>query len=211
MPRLWLPAILAAWLALPPAPAAASAPVPPLDCRGERAAETGAIERLVCRDAGLAALDREVDRLYRLARAAGTGRVPAALDESQQAWRLRRGDCRNAIDLAPCLRAIHLDRIAALRLHHAAARSADADGMSRGPVAFDCAGRTLTVTFVAGAPAMAHLRWRGAGYAAVQVESGSGARYRGPDGAEIWTKGSDAAVALPDGTKLDCRELRRQG
>ena len=206
MASLRILAILCAVVA--PATAGAAAPhaMPPLDCQRAEAE----MERVVCGDGGLRALDREVQRLYGLAHAAVSGRRLEGLDEAQRGWLLRRGDCRNAVDRRACLVGIHLDRIATLRLHHAAARAADERGTSRGPVAFECGGTPLAATFVAGEPALVHLRWRGAGHALTQVESGSGAGYQGPGGALFWSKGGDAELALPDGTRATCRERDRR-
>lgn len=208
MSRPWLPAALAAaaLLAAPNAGATTAAPVPPLECRGERMSDAAAMEQAVCQDPALSALDREVTRLYRLARTDAPGRRLGALDDSQRAWLLRRGDCRNALERPACLRAIHLDRIAGLRLHYPVAR--DDRGTSRGPVVYDCAGQTLTATFVTGDPALAHLRWRGGGHALAQ--DGSGGAYKGAGGAEMRIQGTEATVALADGSKLDCRERERR-
>ena len=210
-PRRWsLPALYLVCLLAFPVPGGAAvtevAERPPaLDCgRTSRP-----MEMLVCRDPGLAALDREATRLYGLARASVSGRRLEGLDEAQRAWRLRRDDCRNAVDPRACVLAIHLDRIATLRQHHAAARVPAESGTSRGPVAFDCGAAPLAATFVDGDPAMAHLRYRGAGYALVQTPSASGVRYAGAEGAAMVGKGTEATITLPGHTELACRERRR--
>ncbi|BBK43541.1 hypothetical protein STVA_35610 [Allostella vacuolata] len=202
-PFIWSPPalLLAALLAQP---AAAAAP-PALDCA--RAAQP--MDTLVCRDPGLAALDRETTRLYGVARATLIGRRLEGLDETQRAWLLRRNDCRNAVDPRACVLAIQLDRIATLRQHHAVTRAPAERGTSRGPVAFDCGGAPLAATFVDGEPAMAHLRYRGVGYALLQTPSASGIRYAGAEGAALVGKGTEAAITLPDRTELTCRERGR--
>ncbi|BBK30363.1 hypothetical protein EDC65_2191 [Stella humosa] len=183
-------------LLLPAAPAAA------IDC----VRATQPMEVQVCRDAGLSALDREVQRLVAAARPSLSGRRLESLDETQRAWLLRRGDCRNAVDPRACLLAVHLDRIATLRQHHAGVRGPADQGTSRGPVGFDCGGHTLAATFVTGEPAMVHLRYRGRGYALTRAPDGGEGRYVGAGGAELTRKGNEAAVTLPDRLPLTCRE-----
>jgi len=55
------------------------------------------VEKLVCGDAPLAALDGELARLYRLA---STGKRAAALRSSQAKWREERNGCATAADVA---------------------------------------------------------------------------------------------------------------
>lgn len=176
---------------------------PSIDCT--RAKEP--MEVLVCGDRALFALDREVARLYGLARPSLAGRRLEHLAETQHGWALRRNDCRNAVEQRACVQAAYLERIATLRLHYRAARAEP--GPSRGPVAFDCAGTGMTATFVDGDPALAYLRYRGAGHALAQVESASGARYAGAGRAEMWNKGAEATVTLPDRSPMTCRERPR--
>lgn len=201
-PFIWSPPalLLAALLAQP---AAAAAP-PALDCA--RAAQP--MDTLVCRDPGLAALDRETTRLYGVARATLIGRRLEGLDETQRARLLRRNDCRNAVDPRACVLAIQLDRIATLRQHHAVTRAPAERGTSRGPVAFDCGGhrwpppsstasRPWPICAIAGS-AMPCCRRRRPAASATPGPRGSTGR-----------QGTEAAITLPDRTELTCRERGR--
>lgn len=65
---------------------------PAFDC----AKAQGEVEQLICRDAALAALDRELDKVYKAALAKAKGKLAAQLREEQRGWAKGRNDCWKA-------------------------------------------------------------------------------------------------------------------
>jgi uncharacterized protein len=82
-------ALLACALGLP---AAALAEGPTFDC----AKAQGEVEKLICSDASLAALDRRLDGVYKAASAKAKGRLATQLREEQRGWVKGRNDCWKA-------------------------------------------------------------------------------------------------------------------
>jgi uncharacterized protein len=73
-------------------PQAALAEAPTFDC----AKAQGAVEKLICSDAGLAALDRRLGEVYRAASTKAQGRLATQLREEQRGWVKGRNDCWKA-------------------------------------------------------------------------------------------------------------------
>lgn len=65
---------------------------PAFDC----AQAQGRVEQLICADAGLAALDRQLERVYQAATAKAQGSLRAALRAAQRGWVKGRNDCWKA-------------------------------------------------------------------------------------------------------------------
>jgi uncharacterized protein len=190
-----------------PAPADASKPVlavgigPSFDCAQVGPESTAAI---VCRDEQLAALDRELARLYELAAAGVLNARHDALVVAQRSWLKGRDDCLNADDKIDCIVFSYLDRIAQLRKGYAATRAQDDAGISRGPVPFACGdGVPVSATFVATDLPLAHLARLQNDFALELQASGSGARYAG-DYIQFWVKGEQATFRLPAGNETNC-------
>lgn len=83
--------ILAFAMALP---AAARAEGPTFNC----AKAQGEVEKLICSDASLAALDRQLESVYKAAsaKAKGNGKLATRLREDQRGWVKGRNDCWKA-------------------------------------------------------------------------------------------------------------------
>lgn len=73
-------------------PQAALAEAPAFNC----AKAQGTVEKLICSDAGLAALDRKLDAVYKSAAAAAKGKLATRLREDQRGWVKGRNDCWKA-------------------------------------------------------------------------------------------------------------------
>jgi uncharacterized protein len=161
-----------------------------------------AVEKVVCGDAPLAALDVELARLYRLA---STGKRAGALRSSEAKWRDERNACATAADVAACAVRSYVERIYRVRTDFPLARTEDAKGVSHGPFSIRCDGfdPVISIGYAGTDPSWAWAEWSGKGYLLGQALSGSGAKYEGPaDGGtvSIWTKGMTAAlVDLPGG------------
>jgi uncharacterized protein len=73
-------------------PAAALAEGPTFDC----AKAQGEVEKLICADAALAALDHQLDAAYKAATAKAKGPVATELRETQRGWVSGRNECWKA-------------------------------------------------------------------------------------------------------------------
>jgi uncharacterized protein len=73
-------------------PAAALAQGPTFNC----AKAQGEVEKLICSDASLAALDRQLDGVYKAATAKAQGKFATLLREDQRGWVKGRNDCWKA-------------------------------------------------------------------------------------------------------------------
>jgi membrane-bound inhibitor of C-type lysozyme len=165
--------------------AEAPAPVKPtFECSGA----SGAAARLVCRDSGIAALDREL---------AGLGAKAGA------------GNCGGSGDaLGVCVIADYAKRIHDARVSLPAEARGKVQGLSLGPFVYDCEGTQdkLTVVFLRGALPMVTLHWGAERRVLAQVASGSGARYAAEAGAlEFWIKGAKARFTRPGISAADCQ------
>jgi len=199
--------LFALCLAAPPAAAAE----PSFDCtKAEHE-----IEELVCADERLAALDREVARLYGLARNGPNMDADRAkrLAAYQRGWIKGRNDCwkAGAEDAAKisCAAGVSMIRILELRQGYAAARRDDAAGLSGGPLALDCEGWAVGVGFAWAVtdPGMAVVQWTDATVALEQAMAASGVRYLGSywEGeVELWTKGDEAMLTIPGRERMTC-------
>lgn len=209
MRRLWVCGwALALMTGMPGVALAAGGDGPSFDC----AKATSSAEQLVCRDAKLAAMDRETARLYRLASAdpALTPDQAALLRGVQRGWIKGRDDCWKADDLRACVAASYAERVHQLRQGSKAARVAAPDAASRGPYAYRCEGlgALLGVTFLTAGDGAAYLQWKDRGVGLLQAPAASGARYAGSsfDGAwSFWIKGDGAQLTGPDGKAMACQ------
>jgi hypothetical protein len=107
--------LMVAWLQSVPSPisAAQAIPPPPVQSVADCDRPTYASDQLVCGDAGLRALDRELRDL--LATVGLQDRIaPASLIEPQDLWFRRRSLCAFSERHADCLKAAYSERIAAI-------------------------------------------------------------------------------------------------
>jgi uncharacterized protein len=187
----------------------AGAAQPSFDC-GRAAA---GVEAMLCQDEQLASLDRELDRLYRLARdgsyATANGRDE--LKATQSRWIERRDACGEGPAQRWCLRDLYVSRIAELRVYYADARSEDALGISRGPLVLACQGfdSLIGLTFVGQSQDLALIEWRNThAYVLGRERGGPGITYTGGSGDEyaaLWVNGDDAQLLLADRPAMDCK------
>lgn len=204
------PAVLCALALAAAAPAYAADPS--FDC----AKAEHEIETLICRDDRLAALDREIARLYALAR---TGpHMDAARSKQlaayQRGWIKGRNDCWKAGPddeaRAACAAASSMIRILELRQGYSDARQDDDAGISGGPLAVACEGWDVGVGFAWAVtdPGLAVIQWMDATVPLEQAIAASGVRYvaGGEDGGyELWTKGMDAMLTIPGRETMTCK------
>ena len=191
-------------------PGAALAAVPSFDC-AKAATEA---EQAVCAEENLAALDRELSRLYDLA-LNGPHASPESAKELrayQRGWVKGRNACWKDGEAAnDCVAESYVLRIHELREGYMDARAADEVGASLGPLAYACDGLDagLSAVFVnVGEARFASLKWRQNAVVLSQAIAASGARYTGKNYAgehEFWTKGREASLTLPDRGPLQCQ------
>ncbi|WP_156841460.1 lysozyme inhibitor LprI family protein [Novosphingobium aquimarinum] len=152
---------------------------PSFDCTGEREGSRS----LVCSDAELAALDREMARLYELARTTPNldADRAAELEGTQQVWLKGRDACANAPDPRYCLFSSYSGRINELRMVYADAGGSDTSGISSGPVPLACDGLDFPVglTLLRSDPGGAFVFWKDQAVALRRVRDGKVERYAG--------------------------------
>jgi membrane-bound inhibitor of C-type lysozyme len=170
------------------------------------AAARGQAQELVCADANLAAMDREVARL------AGLAAEPAA----QAEWAQQRDSCGKADLLRECVMSTSALAIHRLRSGSEAARAKDGEGISVGPVGYRCKGIAdrVQVTFVNSDPGAVAIEWGKQALALDHVTAASGAKYEGRwDGRPwtFWTKGREGTLTDPARGDLPCAETAPAG
>jgi uncharacterized protein len=207
MPAKWIP-----WLVIPVALCnltAASAATPSFDCANAKSS----VETLICTDAELAKLDREVARLFTLARNGlrGDPRLPELIG-TQRGWIRARDDCWRHPDARICVIESDAMRIQELREQYPEARSRDPEGISKGSMIVECADfdSFIGATFIQIDPPIVFLRWGDVNRLVLTLgPSASGARYIGKDdsGREVvfWDKGPEALLELPGRSQLMCQ------
>ena len=210
--RIWTPltwALALSTLATAPEEARAQAKGPTFDCTKAQ----GEVEKLVCQDDGLAALDRKLDEVYKAAQAKAKNEVPPVLAAEQRGWVKGRNDCWKARDGSPsfltaswqatgvrgCVEGNYRIRISELQARYRLVAP-------RGPVAFACENNPaneVVATFFETDPPTARLERGDQTVTAWLVPAGSGSKYEGQN-VKFQTKGSEATVTWL-GAELRCR------
>jgi len=190
------------------ASARAQAQGPAFDC----ARAQGEVQALICRDQGLAALDRQLDGVYEAALGKAKDAMPQTLRAEQRGWIKGRDECWKAKGGDPtyltaswtvtgvrdCVEGQYKVRISELQATWRLVSS-------RGPVMFACNGNPaneVVATFFETEPPTARLERGDQTVTAWRVPAGSGARYEGQN-VELWTKGQEATVTWL-GDELRC-------
>jgi uncharacterized protein len=199
---------LAVLVALASATARAQAKGPTFDC----AKAQGEVEPLICRDEGLAALDRKLDEVYKAALAKARDAMPQTLRAEQRGWVKGRNDCWKAKDGDPvfltaswqatgvreCVEGSYKIRISELQAQWRLVPA-------KGPAFFACEGNPaneVVATFFETDPPTARLERGDQTVIAWLVPAGSGSKYEGQN-VEFWTKGKEAMVTWLE-AKLKC-------
>lgn len=208
--KIVLPAVALLALAAPER-TRAQAKGPAFDCSKAQ----GEVQQLVCKDEGLAALDRKLDEVYKAARAKATSEVPPVLVAEQRGWVKGRDECWKAKTGGPafltatwqatsvreCVEGNYRIRISELQAKY---RLVPPKGP--GPVFFACENNPaneLVATFFETDPPTAQLERGDKSVTAWLVPAGSGSKYEGQN-VEFWTKGKEATVTWLD-AQLTCR------
>ena len=191
--------------------ASAAAPAPIFKTSFDCATATAPIEKLICRDAQLARMDLEMNRLYRLALTDERSTPPPAkVITDQQFWTLVRNQCASEADPKACAVGHYAERAYQLRQGSAIVRTRDPDRLTEGPIAFKCAGvnALLYATFFNADPGVVYLRWANTSITLSQEPSGSGIRYSGKDRTgfySFWQSTDDVLFQKPGSGQITCK------
>jgi uncharacterized protein/heat shock protein HslJ len=174
---------------------------PSFDC----AKASGSVEKMICSDPSLVALDRRLADVYAAAvKKAGTP-APASLTAEQRGWLKRRNECWKEADAAgACVEREYQTRIVEIQ---AKSRLVSFTG----PVRYQCQGPAgqrdaLVVTFHRTEPPSAIVERSDRTVLAVLVPAGSGAKYEGPN-LMFWERQGEAQVAWM-GADLKCTAIK---
>jgi uncharacterized protein len=171
---------------------------PSFDCSKAK----GEIEKLVCSDAGLAALDRKMADVFATALKSWPADEVAKQKAMQRGWIKGRNDCWKADDKRACAETEYRRRIVEVQIQSGAL-------MAPKPVEYSCTGgEDATKPFVASFyqdtdPPSAVLTYGSDQTIAFLQPSGSGAKYTAPN-MEFWEHQGEATVDWY-GTKLTCK------
>ena len=183
---------------------------PAFDC----SKASGEVEKLICADEGLGALDRKLDAVYKAALAKARDDVPQWLRTEQRGWLKGRDECWKAkgaadpvylteswtaTDVRGCVEAQYQLRIAELqvRLQLVPAQK---------PVFFACnnnPANEIVATFFETDPPAARFEHGDRTVIGYLVRTASGAKYEGQN-LSFWNKGNEATVTW-SGEDLKCK------
>lgn len=187
------------------APLLASAATPSFDCT--KAA--GAVETLICQDAGLALLDNELAALYPKAIADLSAAQVKRERAMQRGWIKGRNDCWKGEDLRQCVEDSYRQQITELQIK-------GGQLMVPSPINYQCGkGVTLSTYFYNEAKlpaAVINLSEGGSQQQvlAYEVPGASGARYEGQN-LTLLTKGNEATLERYGQPPLTCIEKTTKG
>jgi uncharacterized protein len=172
---------------------------PSFDC----AKATGQVEQLVCKDAGLASLDRKLADAYAKAMKGWPADVAKEQRVIQRGWVKGRDDCWKADDLRACVENEYNTRLVEVQIKGGLV-------MAPTPVAYRCTGAEgapFKAAFYKDTdPPSAVLTVGTDQVIAFAARSGSGARYTAPN-VEFWEHQGEATLDW-FGKKLTCTLLR---
>ncbi|TWA60927.1 uncharacterized protein FBZ84_113126 [Azospirillum baldaniorum] len=164
--------------------------------------EAGSIERMVCTDAGLSALDRKLAEVYGEATSKAADEHPPVLKAEQRGWIKGRNDCWKADDRRACVEEQYRLRIAELQARYRLVPAI-------GPVRFACdgqAGNELTATFFETDPPTMIAERGDEVSLMVGQPAASGARYQGRN-ESFWEHQGEARVTWGYGApEMTCRK-----
>lgn len=196
-----LPCAAVVCLALP-AGSALAADGPAFDCRR---AGGGSVVRLICSDAELAAMDRQVAAVYAQALKKARNQRPPVLKAEQRGWIKGRDDCWKATDVRACVRDAYVQRTVELQARYRLVAST-------GPFTWVCDGdprNEVLVTHFSTEPASLIAERGDQSSLMVQQPAASGARYGGRN-ESLWEHQGEATVVWGyQAPELRCVRARR--
>jgi uncharacterized protein len=174
---------------------------PAFDC-GQAA--PGSIEEMICKDDGLAALDRALAAVYRSALRKAASERPPVLRVEQRGWAKGRNDCWKSEDKRSCVEKAYKLRIAEIQARYRLVPG-------KGPVRYVCDGdpnNEVLATFFQTDPPTLIAEWGDQVSLMYLQPSASGARYQGRN-ESLWEHQGEARVTWGFGsTEMRCRIKR---
>lgn len=158
-------------------------------------------EQLICKDAGLAALDNELAALYPKALANFSPEQAKTEKATQRGWIKGRNECWKDQDPRQCIESSYQMRITELQVK-------GGQLMVPSPVLYQCGSKVKLTTYFypdAKLPAAVINLGPDEQVLAFSVPTGSGARYEGQN-LSLWTKGSEARLERYGEPALQCQE-----
>jgi uncharacterized protein len=171
---------------------------PSFDC----AKATGQVEQLVCKDAGLASLDRKLADAYAKAMKGWPADVAKEQRAIQRGWVKGRDDCWKADDLRACVENEYKTRLVEVQIKGGLV-------MAPTPVGYRCKGEAtpfMAAFYKDTDPPSAVLTFGNDQVIAFVARSGSGAKYTAAN-VEFWEHQGEATLEW-FGKKLTCTLLR---
>jgi uncharacterized protein len=180
---------------------AARAEGPSFDCAK---VEAGSIEEMVCKDKGLAALDRKLAEVFAAASKKAVNEHPPLLKAEQRGWIKGRNDCWKSGDRRKCVEDNYRLRIAELQARYRLVPG-------NGPVTYACDGdpkNEVVVTYFQTDPPTL-IAERGDQVSLMYLQpSGSGAKYQGRN-ESLWEHQGEAAITWGYGSpEMRCMKKR---
>lgn len=193
---------LAVGLMMALASAAVAQPRPSFDC----AKASHEIELLVCRDEGLAALDRKMAEVFAasvkvLEGVADSRPALQRLRALQSGWARGRNDCWKESDKRQCAQDAYRNRIVELQASYGLVKSG-------APVFYACENNPaneIVATFFETDPPSVRLERGDAQKIGIARPAASGTRYEADFGTYFWVKDEEALAEWPEGAKLNCK------
>jgi uncharacterized protein len=166
--------------------------------------EAGSIEEMVCKDKGLAALDRKLAEVYSAASQKAVNEHPPVLKAEQRGWIKGRNDCWKSADRRKCVEDNYRLRIAELQARYRLVPG-------NGPVTYACDGdpkNEVVVTYFQTDPPTL-IAERGDQVSLMYLQpSGSGAKYQGRN-ESLWEHQGEAAITWGYGSpEMRCTKKR---
>ncbi len=198
MTRWWGLAAAAAIMVAVAADASAQAKGPAFDC----AKAEGTVQKMICSDEALAALDRKLDGVYKGAVARSKGPVLNTLKAEQRGWIKGRDECWKANgtetwiteswtvkDVRSCVEANYQVRTAELQVRWQLVPA-------QKPILYACNGNPaneVVAQFFETTPPAARFERGDETVVGYQIKTASGVKYEGRN-LSFWNKGTDATV-----------------
>jgi len=184
------------------APAAMAQKGPSFDCKKA----THEVEKLICADEGLAALDRKMAQTYAasikvLEKVVDSKEAIRKLRAQQSGWGKGRNECWKEDDKRGCTETSYKRRIAELQANYGLVKSGK-------PVFYACENNPsneIVATFFETEPPSARLERGDRQVIGIASPTASGMRYDADFGVYLWVKGDEAIAEWPQGTKLTCK------
>lgn len=163
----------------------------------------GSMEALICQDAALSALDRQLAALYAEASQTAASDPYSLLKAEQRGWLKGRDECWKSEDKPACVARSYRQRIVELQAHYHLVAST-------GPFTWQCDGdprnEVVTTFFQTEPPSL--IAERGDSSALMTLQpSGSGSKYEGRN-ESFWEHQGEAAIVWGYGApQMHCKKL----